>query len=62
MVIVDLTPRALLHLLERCVVYSRDKAQNAMRNFFRESSLVALRELTLRETAHEVEHRSEEAM
>jgi two-component system sensor histidine kinase KdpD len=47
----------LLHRLERGVVYEREKAQNALQNFFRESSLVALRELTLREAAHEVEHR-----
>jgi two-component system sensor histidine kinase KdpD len=57
-VMVDLTPRALLHRLERGVVYEREKAQRALQNFFRESSLVALRELTLREAAHEVEHRS----
>ncbi|MCZ2075695.1 MAG: histidine kinase [Bryobacterales bacterium] len=56
-VAVDLTPRALLHRLERGVVYGREKAQQALQNFFRESSLVALRELTLREAAHEVEHR-----
>jgi two-component system sensor histidine kinase KdpD len=56
-VMVDLTPRALLHRLERGVVYSREKAQHALQNFFRESSLAALRELTLREAAHEVEHR-----
>jgi two-component system sensor histidine kinase KdpD len=56
-VTVDLTPRALLHRLERGVVYGREKAQRALQNFFRESSLVALRELTLREAAHEVEHR-----
>ncbi len=54
---IDLTPRALLNRLERGVVYGREKAQHARENFFRESSLVALRELTLRETAHEVEHR-----
>jgi len=59
-VMIDLTPRALLHRLERGVVYSREKAQHALQNFFRETSLVALRELTLRETAHEIEHRSEE--
>jgi two-component system sensor histidine kinase KdpD len=58
-VMVDLTPRALLHRLERGVVYGREKAQQAIQNFFRESSLVALRELTLREAAHEVEHRIE---
>ena len=56
-VMVDLTPRALLHRLERGVVYGREKAQKAMENFFRESSLVALRELALREAAHEVEGR-----
>jgi two-component system sensor histidine kinase KdpD len=56
-VMVDLTPRALLNRLERGVVYEREKAQKALQNFFRESSLVALRELTMREAAHEVEHR-----
>jgi len=56
-VMVDLTPRALLHRLERGVVYGPEKAQQALQNFFRESSLVALRELTLREAASEVEHR-----
>jgi two-component system sensor histidine kinase KdpD len=56
-VMVDLTPRALLHRLERGVVYGREKAERAMQNFFRESTLVALRELALREAAHEVEHR-----
>ena len=47
-----------MHRLERGVVYGREKAELAMRNFFRESTLVALRELALRETAHEVEHRT----
>jgi len=57
-VMIDLTPRALLHRLQRGVVYGREKAEQAMQNFFRESTLVALRELALRETAHEVEHRT----
>jgi two-component system sensor histidine kinase KdpD len=56
-VMVDLTPRALLNRLERGVVYGREKAERALQNFFRESSLVALRELTLREAAHEVQRR-----
>jgi two-component system sensor histidine kinase KdpD len=55
---IDLTPQALLHRLQRGVVYGREKAERAMRNFFRESTLVALRELAMRETAHEVEHRT----
>jgi two-component system sensor histidine kinase KdpD len=54
---VDLTPRALLHRLERGVVYEREKAERARRYFFRESTLVALRELALRQTAHEVQQR-----
>src|SRR5579884_2185028 len=57
-VMVDVTPRALLNRLERSVVYGREKAERAMQNFFRESTLVALRELALRQTAHEVEQRT----
>jgi two-component system sensor histidine kinase KdpD len=53
-VMVDLTPRALLNRLLRGVIYSADKAQKAMDHFFKESTLVALRELALRETAYEV--------
>jgi len=56
-VMVDLTPRALLNRLSRGVVYSQDKAQKALENFFRESTLVVLRELALRQTAHEVDIR-----
>lgn len=56
-VIVDLSPRALIHRLERGVIYDREKVERALQNFFRESTLVALRELALRETAHEIEHR-----
>lgn len=56
-VMVDLTPRALLNRLQRGVVYEREKAEQALHNFFRESTLVALRELALRQTAHQVELR-----
>src|SRR5690349_14159754 len=56
-VMVDLTPRALLNRLERGVVYPPDKAQRALQNFFRESTLVALREMAMRQTAHAVESR-----
>ncbi len=44
-VMVDLTPRALLNRLQRGVVYEREKAERALQNFFREQTLVALREL-----------------
>ena len=56
-VMVDLTPRALINRLERGVVYPPEKAQRALQNFFKESTLVALREIALRQTAHEVEVR-----
>ncbi len=56
-VMIDLTPRALLHRLERGAVYGQEKAERAMQNFFRESTLAALRELALRQAAHEVEQR-----
>ena len=59
-VMVDVTPRALLHRLERGVVYSHEKAQQALENFFTESNLTALRELALRQTAHQLEERREE--
>lgn len=59
-IMVDLTPRALLNRLERGVVYGPEKAKRALENFFKESTLVALREVALRQTAHEVEERIEQ--
>jgi two-component system, OmpR family, sensor histidine kinase KdpD len=56
-VFVDLPPDALLNRLKRGAVYSPEKARLAAQNFFRESTLAALRELALRQTAHEVEGR-----
>ena len=56
-VMVDLTPRALLNRLERGVVYPPDRARAALQNFFREPTLVALRELAMRQTAYAVESR-----
>jgi two-component system sensor histidine kinase KdpD len=56
-VMVDLTPRALLNRLERGVVYAPEKATEAIKNFFKEPTLAVLRELALRQTAHEVDVR-----
>jgi two-component system sensor histidine kinase KdpD len=56
-VMVDLPPEALLNRLRRGVVYAPEKASQALQNFFKESTLVALRELALRQTAHEVDVR-----
>lgn len=52
---VDITPRALIHRLERGDIYARDKVQQALGNWFREGNLSALREIALREIAQEVE-------
>ena len=57
-VMVDVTPRALLHRLERGVVYAQEKAQKALENFFTESNLTALRELAMRQTAHQIEEKA----
>ena len=56
-VMVDATTEALLNRLKRGVIYAPDKAQRALENFFKESTLVSLRELALRQTAHELEIR-----
>ena len=54
-VMVDITPRALIHRLERGDIYKPDKVQQAKGNWFREQNLNALREIALREIAHEVD-------
>lgn len=56
-VMVDATTGALLNRLKRGNIYAPEKAQRAMENFFKESTLTALRELALRQTAHELELR-----
>ena len=56
-VLIDLPPRALLNRLQRGVVYGTEKAQKALDNFFQEPTLAALREMALRQTAHEVDVR-----
>ena len=56
-VMVDLTPNALLNRLKRGVVYPPDRAKAALENFFRPPTLAALRELAMRQTAHAVESR-----
>jgi two-component system sensor histidine kinase KdpD len=56
-VMIDLTPQALLNRLARGVIYGPERAQAALQNFFQESTLVALRELAMRQAAHAVESR-----
>jgi len=56
-VMVDLTPQALLNRLARGVIYGPERASAALQNFFKESTLVALRELAMRQAAYAVESR-----
>jgi len=54
-VMIDLTPEALLNRIRRGVVYDPKKAEQALNNFFKESKLSALRELALRQAALQVD-------
>jgi len=54
-VLVDITPEALVNRLNRGVIYAPEKVPQALANFFRRGNLVALRELSLRRTADEVD-------
>jgi two-component system sensor histidine kinase KdpD len=56
-VVVDVTPRALRHRLERGVIYSREKAEKALESFFTDQNLNALREMAIRHAAHEIEEK-----
>ena len=53
-VVVDITPDALLNRMKRGNIYRNDTIGRAMKNFFRKGNLNALREMTLRQTAQEV--------
>jgi len=54
-VMVDLTPEALQNRLRRGDVYSQEKVEQALHNFFRAGNLNALRELALRQVAEHVD-------
>lgn len=53
-VMVDLTPEALLDRLRAGKVYPAERIDSALNNFFRIENLAALREVALRQVAHEV--------
>ena len=54
-VLVDLTPEALIGRLRAGKVYPAERVSSALNNFFRVENLAALREVALRQTAEEVE-------
>src|SRR5882757_2537934 len=54
-VMTDLTPEALQNRMRRGDIYPQERVSRALGNFFRETNLIALRELALRQVAHEVD-------
>jgi two-component system sensor histidine kinase KdpD len=54
-VLVDLTPQALIERLREGKVYPPARAEAALANFFKSENLSALREVALRQVAEEVE-------
>ena len=54
-VMMDITPRALINRLERGDIYKPEKVEQAKGNWFREGNLAALREIALREVAQGVD-------
>lgn len=54
-VVVDITPKALQSRLTRGNIYKEQVIEPALRNFFRKGNLNALREITLRHTAEDVD-------
>jgi magnesium transporter len=57
-ILVDVTPRALLHRLERGAIYAPERAKAESERLFQEPTLVALRELAIRQTAQVLEARA----
>ena len=56
MVLIDISPEELLKRLAEGKVYLGDAARTAVENFFKKSTLTALREMSLRYTALLVDH------
>ena len=54
-VLIDLTPEALIERLRAGKIYPPERVRPSLNNFFRVENLAVLRELALRQTAEEVE-------
>jgi two-component system sensor histidine kinase KdpD len=54
-VLIDLTPRALIERLRAGKIYKPDRIEAALNNFFKIENLASLREVALRQVAEEVE-------
>ena len=53
--LIDITPQSLIERLLAGKVYSGERVQSALNNFFKVENLSALREVALRQVAEEVE-------
>jgi two-component system, OmpR family, sensor histidine kinase KdpD len=56
-VLVDLTPEALIQRLRAGKVYPRERIESALNGFFKLENLASLREVALRQVAEGVEHK-----
>jgi two-component system sensor histidine kinase KdpD len=54
-VLIDLTPQALIQRLREGKVYPQERVETALNNFFKVENLAALREVALRQVAENVE-------
>ena len=55
LVLIDITPQALIERLRAGKIYRPDRIEAALNNFFKIENLAALREVSLRQVAEEVE-------
>ncbi len=60
--IIDITPDELLKRMSEGKVYTPERSQRAIENFFRKGNLTALREMSLRLTAERVDHQLRDYM
>jgi two-component system, OmpR family, sensor histidine kinase KdpD len=54
-VMIDITPESLIERLQAGKVYPPERVQSALQNFFKIENLTALREVSLRQVAEEIE-------
>src|SRR5258708_1571871 len=59
-VMIDLTPEALQNRMRRGDVYPQERVGRALENFFRETNLIALRELALTQVAQQLDQSLEQ--
>lgn len=56
-ILIDITPQSLIERLRAGKIYPRERIETALNHFFKLENLSALREVSLRQVAEEVEHK-----